>query len=518
MRDSRMRSSSHIDNPDVVLIGSGIMSANLGALLKRLQPTLKIQLYEVTDEIAQESSYGWHNAGTGHAGICELSYTPNQNEAGSVDVTKAVEIFQQFEQSKQFWAHAVAEGMIDRPRDFINPVPHISFVYGQQQVDFLKARFEAMSAHHFFREMEYTSDHETIRHWAPLLMEGRENIPVAATKMDVGTDVNFGVLAQKLIGWLSKQEGCGVATSHSVVDLDPVADGWRIHIKNLRGDLQGNRMITNHAKFVFVGAGGGSLPLLQKSKIAEIKGYGGFPIGGQWLVCDNPDVVSKHRAKVYGQALDEAPTMAVPHLDTRVIGSEERLLFGPFAAWTTKFLHQGGRRSDLPRSIKLHNIAPLIKVGLSNLPLVKYLIQQGTQSMAARMRVLRIFFPEARSEDWKLVDAGIRVQAIKKEDGQTGIVHYGTEIVTNAEKTISALLGASPGASVAVSIMTEVIATCLPHLLECGAGKTMIKRLIPSYGEDLLPDSAADRYHHLSRIANQTLLLSDETPQFGRTW
>ncbi len=502
-----MSSSTHIENPDVVLIGSGIMSANLGALLKRLQPDLKIQLYEVTNKLAQEASNGWHNAGTGHAGICELSYTPFVDEQGSVDITKAIHVFQEFEQSKQFWGHAVASGMVDQPRDFINPVPHISFVHGQKQVDFLTSRYQGMSAHHFFRDMEFTTDPETIRRWAPLLIEGREKMPVAATKMDSGTDVNFGAIATKLITWLGQQEGCGVATGHRVTDLHQNATGgWDVQIKN----LQTGRVITNLTKFVFIGAGGGSLPLLQKSGITEGKGFGGFPIGGQWIVCDRADIVSKHQAKVYGQALDEAPTMAVPHLDTRVIDGKKSLLFGPFAAWTTKFLHEGGSWSDLPRSLKLDNLGPLVKVGISNLPLVKYLVQQGTQSMAARMRLLRTYYPDAKTDDWKLVDAGIRVQAIKKEDGEAGIVHYGTEVVRNAEKTLAALLGASPGASVSVAIVMEVISTCMPHLLEQEPGRSTLKQLIPTFDENLVPASAAERYLQLSRAANQWLSLLDK--------
>lgn len=498
-----MTNSTHIENPDVILIGSGIMSANLGAILKRLQPELTIQLYEVNSKFAQESSNGWNNAGTGHAGICELSYTPDWGPDGKVDVSKAISVFQEFEQSKQFWSYAVTSGMIDQPSDFINRVPHISFVYGQKQVDFLKSRYEGMSAHHFFSDMEFTTDREKIKSWAPLLVEGREDIPIAATQMDSGTDVNFGAIAQKLVAWLGQQEGCGTATNHRVVDLDETSDGWNVVVK----DLTENREIKNHAKFVFIGAGGGSLSLLQKSNIVESKGFGGFPIGGQWLVCDDPKIVSQHQAKVYGQALDEAPTMAVPHLDTRVIDGKKYLLYGPYAAWTTKFLHQGGSWTDLPRSLKLDNMGPLIKVGLSNLPLVKYLVQQGTQSMASRMRVLRTFYPEAKQHDWKLVDAGIRVQAIKKEDGESGIVHYGTEVVSNTKKTISALLGASPGASVSVDIMMEVVATCLPHLLEQEPGKSSIKQMIPTYGEDLLPNSAADRYRQLSKVAIEGLAL-----------
>ncbi len=503
-----MSDSTQIENPDVVLIGSGIMSANLGALLKRLQPDLKIQLFEVATEFAQEASNGWHNAGTGHAGICELSYTPFAAEDGSVDITKAIEVFQEFELSKQFWAHAVSSGMIENPRDFITPLPHISFVHGQQQVDFLRSRYEGMSAHHFFSEMEFTTDPGVIRSWAPLLIEGREEMPVAATKMDSGTDVNFGAIASKLIQWLGQQDGCHVATSHRVVDLEKnKTGGWMVRVK----DLRSSRVASCNAKFVFIGAGGGSLPLLQKTGIAESKGFGGFPIGGQWLVCDDPEIVAQHQAKVYGQALDEAPTMAVPHLDTRVIDGKKSLLFGPFAAWTTKFLHEGGSWMDLPCSVKFDNIGPLVKVGISNLPLVKYLIQQGTQSMATRLRLLSTYYPNVKAKDWRLRDAGIRVQAIKKEDGEAGIVHYGTELVTHADKSIAALLGASPGASVSVSIMMEVLATCMPHLLEphgSEAGGAAVSELIPTYGEDLLPADAADRYRTLSQAASRALLLS----------
>jgi malate dehydrogenase (quinone) len=480
--------SQHIENPDVILIGSGVMSANLGALLKRLKPELSIQVYEVTAELAQESSHGWNNAGTGHAGICELSYTPHREKDGSVNVANAIKIFEQFEYTKQFWGHAVASGMVDAPREFINPVPHISFVHGQEQVDYLKARHAGLAAHHFFSDMVYTTEPATIGSWSPLLTEGRGEIPVAATRMDSGTDVNFGNISRKLLGWLADQPGCGIAVSHRVTDLEKKGDRWTVTIK----DLVTGKKRTNTAKFVFVGAGGGSLPLLQKSGIPESKGLGGFPIGGQWLVCENPEIVEKHQAKVYGQALEAAPTMAVPHLDTRILDGKKTLLFGPFAAWTTKFLHKEGSYLDLPLSVKPHNLATLIKIGIHNLDLVQYLVQQGTQSMADRMEVLHVFYPAAKAEDWKLIDAGIRVQAIKKTDGEAGIVHYGTEVITDEDRSISALLGASPGASVCVHIVLEVVKLCFPHLLDSPEGKARMKELIPIHDVDIkLPENAA---------------------------
>lgn len=499
-----MSTDDEVETIDVALIGSGVMSANLGALLKCLDPNLRIELYEVTNELSQESSNGWNNAGTGHAGICELSYTPDRGPDGKVKIGKAVEIFEQFEQTKQFWAYAVRSGMIDRPSDFINAVPHISFVYGQEQVDFLKSRFEGMSAHPFFSEMEYTEDPDQIREWAPLLIEGREDMPVAATKMKAGTDINFGEISRKLIRWLDKQEGCSFHSNNRVTDLNRCADGWELIIKDLKKGTSRQRK----TKFVFIGAGGGSLLLLQKAGIPEIKGYGGFPIGGQWLVCDDPEIVKKHDAKVYGLSPGAAPTMAVPHLDSRWLEGKKTLLFGPYAAWTTKFLHRGGSFLDLPNSIKFHNFFTLIKVGVSNIPLVSYLVQQGLQSMNTRMRELQNFYPDARAEDWKLIDAGIRVQAIKKEDGDAGIVHFGTEVVTTEDKSISALLGASPGASVCVNIVLEVVQKCFPELCKKEEAKKKLKEMIPSYDMRLLEMTKPDevkQYRNWSESAEINL-------------
>ena len=318
-----MNNPKHIDNPDVILIGSGIMSSNLGALLKKVNPEFKIQLYEVTEGFGLESSDGWNNAGTGHAGMCELSYTPDRGPDGKVEVHKAFEIFEQFEQSKQFWGYAIRSGMIENPSDYINPVPHLSFVYGQDQVDFLRDRYESLTKHHFFKDMEYTEDLELMKKWAPLLVDDRDSTPIAATKMDKGTDINFGEASRKLVDWLDKQPNCSALSQHRVTDLDKTSDGWNVSIR----DTQTGRSFTNQAKFVFIGAGGGSLPLLQKSGIKESKGFGGFPIGGQWLICEKPEVVEKHQAKVYGMSPGAAPTMAVPHLDTRIIDGKKAILF-----------------------------------------------------------------------------------------------------------------------------------------------------------------------------------------------
>jgi len=505
--------AAHIDSPDVLLVGSGIMSANLAALLKCLDPELSIQVYEATEGLAQEASDGWNNAGTGHAGLCELSYTPTRGANGEVDVAKAINIFSEFEHSLQFWGYAAAHGMLPDPRSFINPVPHISFVHGAEWVDFLASRHRGLSQHHFFSEMEFTSDRAKIAEWAPLLLDTRDDTPIAATRVTHGTDVNFGEIARGLLGWLAAQDGCAVATSQRVTDLQKTAaktgrgertgNGWRVTVR----DLHSGAVHHVQAKFVFIGAGGGSLPLLQKAGIAEQRGLGGFPIGGQWLVCDNPDIVARHRAKVYGQPLDAAPTMAVPHLDTRILNGKQTLLFGPFGSWTTKFLHKSGRWSDLPRSIRRHNLATLLKIGVSNLGLIRYLIQQGTQSMKDRLDVLHVFYPGARLEDWRLIDAGIRVQAIKKTDGEAGIVHYGTEVITNPEKTLSALLGASPGASTSVSIVLQVLKNCFSEKLAEPATRARLAELIPSTALDLALAENAEKFRALHSQALRQLRL-----------
>lgn len=488
---------------DVVLIGSGIMSSTLGVLLKRLDPKLRITLFEVADELSPEASYGWHNAGTGHAGMCELSYTPHPEPDGSVNVAKAIDIFQEFEASLQFWAQAVADGILQNPTDFINPVPHLSFVRSNEQVDYLRARHAGLVAHHFFASMEFTTDRTQVATWAPLLTESRADEPIAATKMKGGSDVNFGAIARQLCAWLDQQQGCKVLPGHQVTNLQRRADGksWDVTAQR-RFDGQA---FTSSTDFIFVGAGGGSILLLQKAGLPEARGLGGFPIGGEWLVCDNPDIVSRHEAKVYGQSPGAAPTMAVPHLDTRIIDGRKSLLFGPYAAWTTKYLHRHGSYTDLPRSIKPHNLATLLKIGVSNLDLIGYLVQQGTQSMEDRLKVLREFYPAAKATDWRLIEAGIRVQAIKKTDGEAGIVHYGTEVLTSADRSVSALLGASPGASTSVHIVTEVIRKSFPELLAGEAGINRMRHYIPTFDRDLKSPALADQFRELARPARERL-------------
>lgn len=465
---------------DVILIGAGIMSATLGLLLKTLEPSISIEVYERLDVAAAESSDAWNNAGTGHSAFCELNYTP-QKANGSVDIKKAVQIAESFEVSKQFWAYFVEKGILPDPKSFISNIPHLSFVWGKKNVDFLKTRFENLSACNLFKEMEYSEDAKTINKWMPLVMEGRDKSEeIAATKMDIGTDVNFGALTREIFAYLGQQENVNIYFNHEIKDLDKEPGAWKVNVKDLDKGKKRKRL----AKFVFIGAGGGSLPLLEKSDIKEGKGFGGFPVSGQWLKCTNEEVIAKHQAKVYGKAAVGAPPMSVPHLDTRMINGKKALLFGPYAGFSTKFLKHGSFL-DLPLSIKFNNIRPMISAGLKNIDLTKYLIEQVRQSPQDRFEALKEYMPDAKFEDWDLEFAGQRVQVIKKKPSGGGILEFGTEVVSAGDGSIAALLGASPGASTAVSIMLDLANRCFKKEMKSEAWQAKIKEMIPSYGQKL---------------------------------
>ncbi|MFI5452019.1 malate:quinone oxidoreductase [Pedobacter sp. UC225_61] len=478
---SRKKKTVVETDADVILIGAGIMSATLGLLLKELEPNLSIEIYERLDIAAAESSDAWNNAGTGHSAFCELNYTP-QKEDGSVDIKKAIQIAESYEISKQFWAYLVEKNILSDPHLFIRNIPHLSFVWGKDNVDFLKTRYTNLQKCNLFEDMQYSEDPKVIQEWVPLIMDGRnKKEKVAATKMDLGTDVNFGSLTREMFSYLGKQANVKLHFHHEIRELDKTAEGnWRVKVKNLKSGKKDIRL----AKFVFIGAGGGSLPLLEKSDIPEGKGFGGFPVSGQWLKCTNEEVIAKHHAKVYGKAAVGAPPMSVPHLDTRIINGKQALLFGPYAGFSTKFLKHGSFL-DLPLSIKLDNIRPMVSAGLKNLDLTKYLIEQVRQSPEDRFEALKEYLPNAEFKDWELEYAGQRVQVIKKKANGGGILEFGTEVVSAADGSIAALLGASPGASTAVSIMLDLLNRCFKTKLKSEEWQTKIKAMIPTYGEKL---------------------------------
>ena len=467
------------------------MSATLGVILKELAPEWEITVFEKLAKPGEESSNEWNNAGTGHSALCELNYTSEKPD-GSIDITKAIKVNEQFQLSRQFWSYLVNRNLIGKPQDFIMPIPHMSMVQGEENVEFLKKRLEALSASPLFEGMEFSDDPEKLKEWIPLIMEGRESDePIAATKIDSGTDVNFGALTRKLFEHLS-DKGVEINYNHSVEDIKRKSDGsWEVKVH----DIDGIKMEYHTAKFVFIGGGGGSLPLLQKTGIPESKQIGGFPVSGLFMVCNNPEVIAQHHGKVYGKAKVGAPPMSVPHLDTRYIDNKKSLLFGPFAGFSPKFLKTGSNM-DLITSVKPNNLFTMLAAGMKEMGLTKYLIQQVLLSNEKRMEELREFIPNAKSEDWDIVVAGQRVQVIKDTDAGKGTLQFGTEVVSAADGSVAALLGASPGASTAVHVMLEVLDKCFPqHMSEW---EPKIKEMIPSYGVALGENPELFREIHTS--------------------
>src|ERR1700747_1808482 len=262
--------------PDVVLIGAGIMSSTLGVFLKELDPSLTIAMFETLEDCGLESSEAWNNAGTGHAANCEMNYTPERPD-GSIDISKALQVNTEFDLSRQLWAYLGTKGAIKDPKSFIHPVPHMSFVRGVDNRNYLRKRFEALSRHPLYYGMEYSEDKKRIKEWIPLVMEGRDpNDVVAATRMVTGTDVDYGALTRVLLDSLRGKDGFSIHFFSRVQDLERNGNAWSVKI---RDEKTGEHRYVQ-AKFVLIGAGGGSLPLLQKSGIPEGRGYGGFPVSG----------------------------------------------------------------------------------------------------------------------------------------------------------------------------------------------------------------------------------------------
>ena len=487
---------------DVLLIGGGIMSATLGVWLNELQPDWSMEMVERLDGVAQESSNGWNNAGTGHSALAELNYTP-EDENGKVQIPKAVEINEAFQISRQFWSWQVQQGVLKNPRSFINSTPHMSFVWGDDNIKFLKKRYEALQASPLFAGMQYSEDPEVIKKWVPLMMEGRDpNQKIAATWTPIGTDVNFGEITRQFVAHLQATPKFDLKLSSEVQDITKNDDGtWRVSYKNLK---DGTTTETD-AKFVFIGAGGGALHLLQKSGIPEAKEYAGFPVGGSFLVTENPTIAEQHLAKAYGKASVGAPPMSVPHLDTRVLDGKRVILFGPFATFSTKFLKEGSYL-DLLTSTTTHNIWPMTKVGIKEYPLVEYLAGQLMLSDEDRMNALKEYFPNAKAEDWRLWQAGQRVQIIKRDEAAGGVLKLGTEIVASADGSIAGLLGASPGASTAAPIMLTVLQKVFKDQVASPAWQEKLHQIVPSYGTQLNgnPEKVAEEWAYTAKVLQLT--------------
>jgi malate dehydrogenase (quinone) len=490
-----------MNQPDVILIGAGIMSATLGVLLKELQPNISISIYERMDMPATESSSAWNNAGTGHSAFCELNYTP-QNQDGTIAIKKAIKIAEQFEVTRQLWSYLVKEDKISSPNNFIHSIPHISFVWGKDNVDFLKKRFEILQVNPLFSSMKFSANYNELQSWMPLVMNGRSATDeVAATYTALGTDVDFGVVTQAMLDYLEKQDGINIYYNHEVNSLKQKKSGkWKLKITPLKN----KEIVKTKTNFVFIGAGGASLLLLEKANVEEAEGYGGFPVSGQWLKCTNDEIIKNHHVKVYGKASVGAPPMSVPHLDTRIINGKKELLFGPFAGFSTKFL-KNGSYLDLIKSIELDNVVPMLSAGYHNIPLTKYLIQQVMQSHEDRVEALREYFPDAVADDWELLEAGQRVQVIKKDEDEGGILEFGTEIIASQDGTLACLLGASPGASTAVSVMIDVLNKCFYDKMNDRVWQKKLKVMIPSLGQSLNDNPALCA--SIRKMTSETLCL-----------
>jgi malate dehydrogenase (quinone) len=489
---------------DVLLIGGGIMSATLGVLLHQLNPNLSIAMVEQLSDVALESSDALNNAGTGHAGYCELNYTP-ESDNRTINIKRALEINEGFETSLQLWSSLVELNILPSPNHFINKTPHLSFVTGFENVEFLRQRFLQLKQHHLFKQMQFSDDFAQLQTWMPLIMQDRDTkTPIAATYVKHGSDVDFGAITRHMVAYLKQLANFTLLTETKVRQLKKtekpnsttnIDNSWQIKLFHSATKKTSNIK----ANFVFLGAGGGTLPLLQKTGIDECSGYGGFPVSGQWLICNNPSVIEQHKVKVYGKAAVGAPPMSVPHLDTRMINGKSALLFGPFAGFTTKFLKMGSKL-DLAKSIKKNNIKAMLGVSRHHSELTKYLVKEATQTHEQRMDTLRTFLPQANSADWHLSQAGQRVQIIKKCDQQWGKLEFGTEIVSTQDGSLAALLGASPGASVSTQAMLDVIERCFPEQLAQADRQQTLKKLIPSYGESLIENAEL-----LQRVRQHTL-------------
>jgi len=494
---SAKKTAQVVDEVDVALIGAGIMSATLGAMLRELEPSWTQIVFERLDGPAMESSAPWNNAGTGHSALCELNYTPEKN--GRIDISKAIGVNEKFQRSRQFWSHQLDNGILSEAREFINEVPHVSFAQGEIQVDYLKRRFEALSANHLFPDMKFSADPSTFTEKLPLMSQDRDfNNKVAISWTEAGTDVNFGALTKQFLT-AAKASGTEIRYAHEVIDIKRDGSAWKVYTKNLHT----KDITVVKAKFVFVGAGGYALDLLRKAGVKEVAGYAGFPVSGLWLRAKNPELISQHEAKVYGKAAVGAPPMSVPHLDTRVIDGEKGLLFGPYGGWSPKFLKKGSNL-DLFKSIRPDNLTSYLGVAFQEFGLTKYLIDEVRKSFSDRVEALREYVPSAREEDWETVVAGQRVQVIKPAGApQFGSLEFGTTLINNQEGSIAGILGASPGASIAPAAMLELLERCFgEHMIQWG---DKIQEMIPSYGINLAKDEKL--YDEMWAYTQKTLKL-----------
>ena len=410
------------EDVDALIIGGGIMGATVALMIKLLQPDWKVKLVEQHNRVGLEASNEWHNAGTGHAALCEPNYTPDSKDGKTVEIDKAVATNNKFMTSLAFWSFLVEKSILP-DATFIQPAPHILFVHGEEKREWLKRRVEKLSKLPAFAATEYSEDYDTIQKWSGLLCNGRPRSGgevIAASRHPDGTEVNYGLLTRHLVQSFGELGG-DVQLLSTVTALRQQADKrWLVAVH--KADLTDSNQVVR-ARFVFAGGGGGSLSLLQMAGIPEVQGYGGMPVSGKFLVCQKLDVVEQNLNKVYGPAAVSAPPMSVPHIDFRSLYGKDVIFFGPFAGFSPMLFKVSGTPLDWLATINWHNVLPMAKMAMSNLPLVKYLIKEIFASKGAQLEALREFYPAAKPEDWTMVWAGQRIQIVNPK----GELQFGDE-------------------------------------------------------------------------------------------
>ncbi|KZX75231.1 malate:quinone oxidoreductase [Oleiphilus sp. HI0009] len=478
---------------DVVIIGAGIMGVTFAHIAKTVDPKLNITILERLDQAAGSNSSVFNNAGTGHEANCELNYTPVDEEVISVE--KALDIHAQFNVAKQYWANLVKNGIIKDPESFIHPTKHCTLV-NEDSINLLHMRYKEMASHHFFDEMKLSEDFDEIQSWIPLTMEGRSrHQKMAATRVDHGTDVNFESITKQLAQHMENEQSADIQYNTHVKRVHKSPSGsWLIECE------QNGVAKQVRADKLFVGAGGGAFPILKASHLPAGRRFSGFPVGGRFLAAEiDKEVAQSYGAKTYGKAAVGAPPMSVPHLDLRVADGKYYLLFGPFATFSP-ILEKGRGIVEFIRMVHLHDIPNLLNVAREHFPLVTYLFKETFKGESAMLKTLDEFAPGLSNKfNWKVVQAGQRVQIIKDGDLQMG-----TEIVTSEDLSYGTLLGASPGASVSPEVMLRCVKTLFPKIVKKEAAQERLKTLFDETDVDVLIEDA-DKYREIRNSADKIL-------------
>ena len=472
-------------NPDVVLIGGGIMSATLAALLEVVAPQWSITVFESAAgrrrrELARLEQRRHRPRrpvrAELHARRARRPGGPGQGRHDQRAVPGLPPVL----------VAPGRAGLTGAPKEFINPVPHVSFVTGEDGRAYMRARHEALAAQPLFDGLEYSDDPAELAEWTPLMMAGRDPRQlVAATRSAAGTDVNFGALTRML---LEDAADRGVAVHcqparHEPRPARPTAAGRSPCRDTVTGERRTVRrpvrLRRRRRRRAAAAAEGGHPGDRRASAASRSAASSCAPAPPSW---------SQHQAKVYGQAAVGAPPMSVPHLDPRVIDGDHSLMFGPYAGFSPKFL-KAGSMFDLPRSVKPNNLGSMLGVARTELALTRYLVNELLQSGADRHQTLRAFVPDGRRA--RLGDDHRRPARPGHQAGpgdrprRAPVRHRGRRRRRRHDRRPARRL---PGASTAVSAMLDLLERCFPDRMP--AWRPALQEAIPSYGRSLADDPA----------------------------